>query len=527
MTNPKPIEVFENPNNYIDFLTHPDMERVHGQWFDWKEIPKPYNKDKVRKEGIIACVSAFANSNPDGGIIVLGINNKTQAITGTEHLNEEQLNAILSFPSLQNHRTQSKALTIDEHRVYLIYTPYEPQNICHTSNSPAEAWKRNGAQNEPFKLEDWEYFRNRKNPGLWEMQPCAIYEERLLDKALFEEFRDAFLKDSEIATSYDIIDVLENAGAITKHQNEWWFTKAGYLFFCSNPQRLFPSAYIRFLKYEAKLKHYPNPGDTVGEQEFKGALPTMIRKIRDWIKDANWFRRYTYRAPDGFSFKHEDEYPIFAIGEAIVNAVVHRDYALQIPIDCKTYSDAFSVTNGGGILQNQVTLPKQFELGYIRLSSFPRNSKLVEWFKVMPDEDGKPFVLRRSEGTRRIQQEIEHLNLPNPVYQTNGETTLTFWNNVAERSKYFFAHNTSTHSTSEYLNLFEIQISGNTANYEKNILQKELLNVLKDNLQVNNWYVDRFNKSRLTLHQRGDTYPLNKPRRRKNNQYFQGLYATN
>ncbi|HNI45080.1 MAG TPA: ATP-binding protein, partial [Chitinophagales bacterium] len=145
MKNPKPIEVFENPANYIDFLTHPDMERVYGQWFDWKEVPDLNIKEKVKEitKGIIKCISAFANSNLDGGIIVLGINNNAQVI-GTEHLSEKQLNSMLSAPNqdLRHHSSQSKVLMIGEHRIYLIYTPHEPRNICHTNNRPNEAWKR-------------------------------------------------------------------------------------------------------------------------------------------------------------------------------------------------------------------------------------------------------------------------------------------------------------------------------------------------------------------------------------------------
>jgi len=326
---------------------------------------------------------------------------------------------------------------------------------------------------------------------------------------LFEEFKGAWLEDSETATAYTIIDVLDNAGAIIKHQGEWWFTNAGYLFFCSNPQRLFPSAYIRFLKYEAKIQKRPNPGDTIGEHEFKGALPTMIRKIRDWVKDSSWFRRYTYRAPDGFSFVHEDEYPLFAVGEAIVNAVVHRDYALQMPIECASFLDTFQVRNAGGILQNQIALPTSFELGSVEIKSYARNQKIAEWFRKMPDEDGKPFVRRLSEGTKRIQTEMQRLGLPAPRYQTNGETILTFQNNIEERSKRFFSHNTPLLSTSEYLNLFPIHFQGKVDTYDKGILLKEIVAVLKDNLQANDWYVDRFSKGRLTVHQRGATFPLN------------------
>ncbi len=504
----KPLEIFSNPEQYINFLIHKDMERLYGQYFDWKEIPNPYNKEKATR-GIIECISAFANTNQEGGLLILGIADDG-TVKGTEHLTEDQHNNLLDLANqkLRHQASQHTDIEIQAHRVILVYIPYENRNICQTNEGNPKAWKRQGAQNILFKQEDWDYFRNRKNPGAWEMQALTIYEERLLDKALFDEFRGAYLADSEVANTYSVIDVLENAGAIIKYQDSWWFTNMGYLFFCSNPQRLFPSAYIRFLKYETKLSDRPNPGDTIGEQEFKGALPTMIRKIRDWVKDANWFRRYTYRAPDGFSFIHEDEYPIFAIGEAIVNAVVHRDYALQIPIDCKTYLDAFSISNAGGILQNQQVLPPRFELGSIVMKSYARNPKLAEWFKIMPDEDGKPFVRRLSEGTRRMQQEIENLKLPRPEYQTNGETILTFQNNIAERSKRFFAHNLPKYSTSEYLNLFAIHFQGDVSTYDKGVLVKEILGVLRDNLQAKGWYIDRFGKGRLTIHQRGASYPL-------------------
>lgn len=507
----KPIDIFNDPESYVDFLINPDMERLYGQHFDWKEVVKPYNKDKAQN-GIIECVSAFANSNPDGGLLVLGIADNAE-VKGLEHLSDEHKKSLLDLPNqkLKHHSIQYKDINIEGHQIVLMYIPYEQRNVCQTNEANPKAWKRQGAQCNPFKQEDWEYFKNRKNPGLWEMQPCAVYEERLLDMALFEEFKGAWLVDSETATAYSILDVLDNAGAIIKHQNEWWFTNAGYLFFCSNPQRLFPSAYIRFLKYEAKIQTRPNPGDTIGEHEFKGALPTMIRKIRDWVKDSSWFRRYTYRANDGFSFIHEDEYPIFAIGEAIVNAVVHRDYALQTPIDCASFLDSFQVRNAGGILQNQLTLPSTFELGSILIKSYARNQKIAEWFRKMPDEDGKPFVRRLSEGTKRIQTEMQRLGLPAARYQTNGETILTFQNNIEERSKRFFSHDTPLHSTSEYLNLFAINFQGNLDTYDKGILLKEIMGVLKDNLQANGWYVDRYSKGRLTVHQRGATYPLGNP----------------
>lgn len=509
---PTPVEVFNDPQDHLDFLINPDLERLHGQYYDWKEIPNPYNKDKAQN-GIIECISAFANSNMEGGMLILGIADNV-TVKGIEHLSDEHSRNLLDFPNqkLRHHAVQNKTITLHGHKVVLVYIPYESRNICQTNEANPKAWKRQGSQSIPFKQEDWDYFRNLKNPGHWEMQPCIQYEERLLDMPLFEEFKSGWLAESETIHSFSIVDVLENAGAVIPHQNNWWLTNVGCLFFCSNPQRLFPSAYIRFLKYESALSDNANPGNTIGETEFRGALPTIIRKIRDWVRDSNWFRRYTYRAGDGFSFVHEDEYPIIAIGEAIVNAVVHRDYALQTPIDCATYEDAFVVKNAGGILQNQNTLPSKFTLGDVVMKSYTRNPRLVEWFRKLPDEEGKPFVRRLSEGTKRMLTEMQKLQLPMPEYMTNGETTLTFRNNIEERRKLFFNHDQPMHSDSEFLNLFKIIFQRESIeSYDKVILQKEILGVIKDKLQAQKWYVDKYSKGRLVIHQQGDKIDLKNP----------------
>jgi predicted HTH transcriptional regulator len=136
----KPIDIFNDPEKYIDFLISPDLERLYGQDFDWKEIPNPYNKDNAKK-GIIECISAFSNSNLDGGMVVLGIKDKTQEVIGTDHLTEEQLNSLLALPNqnLHNQSFQSKPVSIKNHRVYLFYVPYQERNICHTKSSPNDS----------------------------------------------------------------------------------------------------------------------------------------------------------------------------------------------------------------------------------------------------------------------------------------------------------------------------------------------------------------------------------------------------
>ncbi len=137
----QPIEVFNHPESYRDFMTSPDLERLYGQYFDWKEIPNPYNKDKAHS-GIIECISAFANSNRNGGLLILGIANDA-TLKGVEHLSEEHCNTLLDLPNqrLRHVSVQCKDVNIQGHKVVLMYIPYQERNICQTNEANPKAWK--------------------------------------------------------------------------------------------------------------------------------------------------------------------------------------------------------------------------------------------------------------------------------------------------------------------------------------------------------------------------------------------------
>ena len=53
--------------------------------------------------------------------------------------------------------------------------------------------------------------------------------------------------------------------------------------------------------------------------------------------------------------------------------------------------------------------------------------------RLMKDEQGGPLVRLLREGTRRMRQEMESLGLPAPHYETDRDTTVTFYNRFKER----------------------------------------------------------------------------------------------
>ncbi len=103
-------------------------------------------------------------------------------------------------------------------------------------------------------------------------------------------------------------------------------------------------------------------GDPLGtslptlDKTFSGCLAQQIRALRVFLSESGFFKIYQSRRPGG-GFEDEPELPLVAVDEAIVNAVVHRDYGIGLPIECIRYTDGFLVKNPGRVLQRDRDLP--------------------------------------------------------------------------------------------------------------------------------------------------------------------------
>ena len=439
---PTPKEVFDNPLQYLDFLQSADFE---GQYFERKEVRIDTNnqintlKDKIRQ-----CISAFANSNRAGGLVVLGIADDG-TLTGTQHVDEQTINGILQVArDLSNHATQLKEVVppnSNEKRLHLLYTPWTRNGICETFADFPKAWKRFGPQSLPLRRMDDEQLRRDKGIIDFEMSYCCPYREMDLDKDVVEAFKSGFLEARDAQYDYSTEELLLNIDAIIPIENDkFGFTNAGFLFFASNPRREFPSAYVRVLRFEVDVEESGARGATTFDKDFDGALPNIIRKLRTFFRDSALFRTMIRRSSNG-GFIEDPEYPLLAVDEAVLNAVIHRDYGVNSVIHCIAYRNGLVVENPGGIPQE---VPQHFSLADTVLSSVLRNQKIVEWMRFMKDERGEPLVRALSEGTRKMRQEMENLGLPAPNYETTQRTSVTLYNHFEERLAPHAAYTTTS-----------------------------------------------------------------------------------
>ncbi len=302
-------------------------------------------------------------------------------------------------------------------------------------------------------------------------------------------------------------ELLYAAGALIRTNSGFAFTNAGLLFFAANPQRVLPSASIRLLRFEADVADIKSRGLPTLDKPFTGPLTKQIRDTRAFFKESGFFKIFSKRKLGG-GFVDEPEYPPIAVDEAIVNAVVHRDYAVVRQIECEAYRDAFVVRNPGRMMQRDVDLPDEFALDNTVLDSTPRNPKLLEWLKTMCDPEGRAFVQAVSEGTKRMREEMAALSLPPPAYRlTDAQTAVKLVSNSQARAAALRA--TSAPTSTEHANLLLLRVQQGGTPPAVDAFRprcREFLMTLKDALVAHNWYIDRCSFGRLVAHRRGAAF---------------------
>jgi ATP-dependent DNA helicase RecG len=163
-------------------------------------------------------------------------------------------------------------------------------------------------------------------------------------------------------------------------------TNAGVILFAQDPLRWFPGAAIQYVRYEGDALD----SDALDERRFEGDLITVLRELDSFLRTLFPSR------PESVSPLREDArtpYPIVAIRELLMNAVMHRDYESNAPIRLYWFSDRIEIQNPGGLY------------GAVTPETFPnqndyRNPKMAEAMKTLG------YVNTFGRGIARVQQSL-------------------------------------------------------------------------------------------------------------------------
>ena len=193
-------------------------------------------------------------------------------------------------------------------------------------------------------------------------------------------------------------------------------TVGGVLLASADPREWLPNAWIQAVCYRGVRM---DAGQQIDAQDVAGPLD---RQIRDAVRFVVRNRRVAaYKDPARADVPQFSERAVF---EAVVNAVVHRDYAVSgSRIRLFVFDDRLELYSPGGLCNSMTT-------DDLRTSQFTRNELLASRLGQCPVGDvpgaggRRCFIERRGEGIAVIEDETFALAGERPVFALIGEREL-------------------------------------------------------------------------------------------------------
>ncbi len=180
-----------------------------------------------------------------------------------------------------------------------------------------------------------------------------------LDLEVFEAFLRRSGLDLEEEPQPERLDDLRNRGIVALDGGEPRLTLYGLLCFGRQPQAFSPTrnAWVQLVAYAGTDR----ADETILAGEAKGRLDEQVERTLGWIKALGVRESYG-------EIERQDRtlVPLRALREAVVNAVVHRDYAiLGSKVLVEVFSDRVDVTSPG-VLPNHSTVEAALAGGHPR-----------------------------------------------------------------------------------------------------------------------------------------------------------------
>jgi ATP-dependent DNA helicase RecG len=186
------------------------------------------------------------------------------------------------------------------------------------------------------------------------------------------------------------------------------------LLFGKNPKRFYTSSFIKIGKFLTDT-------DILASDDVEGNLFKQVEKAIELLRTKYLISEIRF---EGIYRKEELEYPEEALREAIINAVIHRDY-IGAHTQLKIYPDKL-------ILWNEGPLPKDIKIDDLKKShpSRPRNELLADiFFKA-------GLIETWGRGTIKITNECKKAKLPEPEFKEEfGGFSVCFYKDIYSEEK--------------------------------------------------------------------------------------------
>ena len=336
-------------------------------------------------ESIFKTISAFSNKN--GGIIYVGISDKKE-IKGLEYTNNmlgdltnKIVNQLGIHPQIDCIKINKKDVLQIKIEKSTLPVSYKGKYYARVGNTTREM---QGEELRSFFIKGTSWDGLTGNYSLDEIDPETVR------KFIRMASRNGRLKTAD----EDIKTILKKLKLIIDGK----LTNAAIMLFGNDPQKYFINALVRVGRFKDEIT-------IIGDRRIEGNLFKQIEEAEEAIKN---FINVRYEITgEQLTRKNIWDYPLEAIREALLNAVIHRDYfKYNVQTQIKIFNDWIWFFNIGG-------LPEGITLEQLKTThpSVARNPLIIHTFYLAG------LIEEYGSGIGRIMDSLKEANLPGPEFK--------------------------------------------------------------------------------------------------------------
>lgn len=347
-------------------------------------------------KGIRQAVCAFANDLPNrgGGDLLVGVNDRGVAVDGVDTSDSAQL-------ALTDIRDSGKI--IDRPSMVVRKACFQGKPVIHIRVEASAAppvrldgtiWVRPGPTTRRATRDDERVLSERRQSRDRPFDARPAYGA-CVDDLDVSRFRRDVLPD---LVSPEVLEENERPvemqlASLRIAEPDLTPTNMGLLLVGLDPAAYIPGAYVQFVRYSST----DVDGPVADAQELRGNILDSVVRLQSMLLG---HLHTSLQATSAFVERDRPDYPIDALREICMNAIIHRNYETSnAPIRIAWFDDRIEITNAGGPYGS--VRPDNFD----RINDY-RNPSLAGAMKSLG------FVNRFGRGIGRIQASLRRNGNP-------------------------------------------------------------------------------------------------------------------
>lgn len=382
---------------------------------------------------IIHSICAFANDydNTNGGYIVIGVKEENgMPVFPLEGVPKEDLDSIQQEifqycnQIVPRYIPRMEIIDYQNSGIFLIYLwcsagdsgPYQaPKTVYLEKGMKADKnlkyWIRPASLTTDAKQDEISELFDKFN--------SVPFDDRVNRKATIDNIRRGYLEDFIKKSNSSLIEEINNSTleelllaeeVADETDTELDIRNIGVLMFAEHPEKFIPGSYIELIRFNTKEAE---ASDDFIEKTFTGPIWKQVQDALDYI-NTNVIEEKVVKLQGQAESERFFNYPYNALEEALVNAVFHKSYREQEPVEIRIYVDSIQILNYPG-LAKWINL-ERFAEGRIKGRKY-RNRRIGELFKEIDLSE------KKGTGIPKILRELKKNGSPGPEFDMDDDRT--------------------------------------------------------------------------------------------------------